>query len=186
MNVEFYSSHVETLVDLIKIAQKHDSVITFGSSSTHDREIDEDILLKAGFSKENLDELKEKMTIKESASLFDRCWFQLYEKKKKQYHTMVYIESETYLLVEKAGTAFYCDVELEASEELLAKLEEHDELLDLSFYTIIERYNPTIITGFDNEKRVEDFRVYRSGMALKFFGDLVCDYFGEERIQRVY
>lgn len=28
--------------------------------------------------------------------------------------------------------------------------------------------------------------VYREGMALKFFGDLVCDYLGEERIVRTY
>ena len=39
--------------------------------------------------------------------------------------------------------------------------------------------------GFGNDECVEDFRCYRNGMALKFFGDLVCDYLGEPRIDRV-
>ena len=45
---------------------------------------------------------------------------------------------------------------------------------------------PTIIRGFGNENKIVDGRVYRSGMAVKYFGDLVCDYFGEPRIERTY
>lgn len=37
--------------------------------------------------------------------------------------------------------------------------------------------------GSPNQKHPS---VYREGMALKIFGDLVCDYLGEERIVRTY
>jgi len=46
--------------------------------------------------------------------------------------------------------------------------------------------SPTIINGFGNETKVVDYRVYREGMALKFFGDLVCDYLEEPRIVESY
>lgn len=52
-----------------------------------------------------------------------------------------------------------------------------DELL------IYCRLGETEVTGFPNQERPN---VYREGMALKFFGDLVCDYLGEERIARTY
>lgn len=44
-------------------------------------------------------------------------------------------------------------------------------------------FSETKIKGFDKQEHPS---VYREGMALKFFGDLVCDYLGEERIVRVY
>lgn len=57
--------------------------------------------------------------------------------------------------------------------------------MDVKFY---ENHLKTIadIYGFGNDNRIKDFRCYRPGMALKYFGDLVCDYLGEERICRVY
>ena len=41
------------------------------------------------------------------------------------------------------------------------------------------------IHGFEGVDTSE-INVYREGMTLKFFGDLVCDYLGEERIKEVY
>lgn len=32
----------------------------------------------------------------------------------------------------------------------------------------------------------DGYHTYRTGMHIKFFGDLVCDYLGEERIEEVY
>ena len=42
----------------------------------------------------------------------------------------------------------------------------------------------TVVRGFDGVSTY--INVYREGMALKFFGDLVCDYLGEPRIIRTY
>lgn len=186
MNIEFYASHTETLSDLMKIAEKHNCVITFGFANSCDRDIDEDVLKKNGFTAELLEELKDKMEVKDAASTFDKAWFQLYEKDTKKYHTMAYIENSTYVVVEKTDECNFRFDDEEPSDELIAKLEELDELLEIGVYTINQSYNPTIIHGFGNESKVEDFRVYRSGMALKYFGDLVCDYLKEPRINRCY
>lgn len=184
MNIEFYNSHMETLADLIKIAEKHNCAISFGFSDSSDRDIDEDILKKNGFTAELLEELKDKMTVSCAESTFDKAWFQLYEKNTKTYHTMAYIERDTYAIVEKTDD-FRFD-EDDPSDELITKLEALDQLMESGAYTIHESYNPTIIHGFGNKEKVEDFRVYRPGMVLKFFGDLVCDYLNEPRINRCY
>lgn len=186
MNIEFYSNHMESLSDLMKIAEKHNCTITFGFMSHSDGDIDEDVLKKNGFTTELLEELNDKMKVNDSGSTFDKVWFQLYEKDTETYHTMTYIESSASVIVEKLDEYEFRYDDEEPSDDLIAKLEEHDHLLDYGAYTINVHYNPTIINGFGNEKRVEDFRVYRSGMALKFFGDLVCDYLNEPRIKRVY
>lgn len=183
MNIEFYSSHVETLADLIKIAEKHNCTITFGVMPSHERDIDESILMRTGFTKELITELNEKLIIENADSSADKVWFELYNKNDKTRHSMVYIETSTYFIARRQEIEFDDEV---PSDELIAKLEEHDQMMEIEAYTIHEYYNPTIIHGFGNKERVDDFRVYRSGMALKFFGDLVCDYLNEPRINRVY
>lgn len=186
MNIEFYSSHMETLADLMKLAEKHNCAIAFGVTSSNEDNIDEDILKKHGFTDALLEEMKDKMEVINAASTFDKVWFELRDKNTGTYHSMVYIESSTYVIVKRLDELDFRFPDEEPSDDLIARLEESDQLLDYGAYTIHEQYNPTIINGFGNEKRVEDFRVYRSGMALKFFGDLVCDYLREPRINRVY
>lgn len=186
MNIDFYASHTDTLADLIKIAEKHDCKITFGFFSSTERTIDEDILERSGLAGDLVEEMNVKMTISDASSSFDKVWFELFDKNTKTHNTMAYIESSTYFSVEKDGEfVFRCD-EDKPSESLIEWLEEHDEFYRADEYIVHESYNPTIIHGFGNKERVEDYRVYRSGMALKFFGDLVCDYLNEPRINRVY
>lgn len=186
MNIEFYTSHVETLADLTKLAKKHNCRINFGVNTSHEEEIDVDILKRHGFTDELFEELKDKMTVTFASSSFDTVWFELADKATGTYSTMTYTESGTYFTVEKLGELDFRFDEDETSEELIAWLEDHDELWDTDMYTIHQHHNPTVIYGFGNEERVEDFRVYRSGMALKYFSDLVCDYLKEPRIERVY
>lgn len=185
MNVEFYSSHIDTLADLIKLAEKHNCRINFGTYTSTEREIDEDILKKHKITDELLEEMKIKMTINNSLSSFDKVWFELYDKNTNTYNTMTYIESSTYFIVEKLREFEFRFEEDEPSEQLIEWLEENDENWDYEAYTLHLQNNPTIICGFGNN-RVEDYRVYRSGMALAFFSDLVCDYLKEPRINRVY
>ena len=186
MNVEFYSSHIDTLADLIKLAEKHNCSIHFGFDTSYERELDEDIVKMHGLTDALLQELYEKMTISDSASTFSKIWFELYDDNNKSYNTMAYIESSTYFLVEKLGDFYFRFEEDEPSDELIAWLDEHDEMWGTEHYTINESHNPTIIYGFENKERIKDYRCYRSGMALAYFSDLVCDYFKEPRINRVY
>ncbi len=183
MNIDFGKSHMETLGDLMKIAEKHNCTITFGVTSDHEVDVEEGVLKENGFTAELVAELLEKMIIEDAASTFDKVWFELYDKNTGTHNTMAYIESSTYFTA-KREEDFLEDEP--PSYELLAELEKHDILGYADQYTISDHYSPTIIHGFGNKEKVEDFRVYRPGMALKFFGDLVCDYLKEPRIQRCY
>jgi hypothetical protein len=184
MNIEFYSNHMDTFAVLMRLAEKHNCCIRFGFDASSEREIDEDILEKYGFTDALLQEMNDQMIIRDSQSTFSKVWFELYDKTRNTTNTMTYIQSSTYFSVEKIS-------ELEfryeyPSNELVEWLEENDADWDADNYIINKAHNPTIIYGFGNKNRVEDFRVYRSGMALKYFSDLVCDYLGEPRIDRVY
>ena len=183
MNIDFGLSHMETLADLMKIAEKHNFRITFGFATSPEQEIDEDILKRNGFKEELIEEMKEKMTINDAVSSFDKVWFELYDQNNKTHSSLTYIESGTYFVLPKGS---YYIISEGISEDLETLLYEHDEFYRSDEYVIYECYNPTLIHGFGNKEKIEDFRVYRSGMALKFFGDLVCDYLQEPRIDRCY
>lgn len=186
MNIEFYNSHIETLADLIKLAEKHNCKIHFGFYSSSEREIDRDIVDKQGLTEELIQEIYDKMTVADCASSFDKAWFELHDLRNDTYNSMTYIESSTYFVVEKLSEFDFRFDEDTPSDELIEWLESHDNLWGTDVYTINESHSPTIICGFGNKERIEDFRCYRSGMAVKFFGDLVCDYLKEPRIHRVY
>jgi len=183
MNIDFTSTHLETLCDLKAIAEKHNCRISFGVDSFHEYSFDEDILKQIGFTDEDIKFIENNTEIDTQDSTHNRVWFELVEKDTGKVNSLIYSEGSTLLIINK-DDYIYRDEDI--SEELMNKLEEHDQCWDYDSYSISESYNPTIIYGFGNKGRVEDYRVYRSGMALKFFGDLVCDYLGEPRIDRVY
>lgn len=183
MNIDFGLSHMQTLAELMQIAEKHNCRITFGFATSPEQEIDEDVLKRNGFTDELIEEMKEKMTINDAVSSFDKVWFELYDQNNKTHSSLTYIESGTYFVLPKDNYYIFSEG---ISEELENLLYEHDEFYRSDEYVIHESYNPTIIHGFGNNEKIRDFRVYRSGMALKFFGDLVCDYLKEPRIERSY
>ena len=186
MNIGFFNSHMETLVELVEIAKKHNCKIYFGFYTSGEREIDADVIKKSGLTPELYEEMKDKMHISDSMSSSEQVWFELYDESTGLYNTMSYTENDTYFRVSKDNDDFVVDEEDEPSDELIEWLELNDKLWDMDFYTINEQHNPTVICGFGNDECVEDFRCYRNGMALKFCSDLVCDYLGEPRIDRVY
>lgn len=181
MNVSFGTSHMETLADLMQLAAKHNCKITFGCYSSHEADMDEDILKRHKFTEEDIAFIRDNMNIGTLDSTFDKIWFELYDKNTNTHNTMAYIESSTYLSVSQDEFPYEYP-----SDDLTEKLEEHDEMLESGVYTLHLSHNPTIIFGFGNTEKIEDYRVYREGMALKFFGDLVCDYLKEPRICRCY
>lgn len=183
MNIDFCSSHMDTLADLKAIAEKHNCKIIFGFTSDYEQDIDQELLLKKEFTQEFIDEMNCLMEITHSASTFHKVWFELFDKNANTYNTMAYMERSTFFTVKKEPIYSHDE---QPSDKLIELLDKRDEMWDNDEYTINESDSPTVIYGFGNTERVEDYRCYRSGMALKFFGDLVCDYLKEPRIHRVY
>lgn len=180
MVVDFYTEHCETLCELIQMAKKHNCNIKFGFRSDSRSEIDEDLLLSNGFTEDMLKEFLDNVEVNSEHYSNEVLWFELYDKRDKTYHNLEYINANTFFYFDKD----YSDDDL--SEELIELIDEL-EYEGMGFINITD--NTTKIFGFTPESKnqwIETNEVYRSGMALKFFGDYVCDYLGEERIVRVY
>ena len=180
MNVDFYAEHCDTLVELIQMAKKHNCNIKFGFRSDSRAEVDEDLLKSKGFTDNMLKEFFDNVEANSEHYSNECLWFELYDARDKTYHNLEYINANTFFYFDKD----YSDDDL--SEELIELLDEL-EYEGMGFINISD--NKTKIFGFTEASKdtwVETNEVYRSGMALKFFGDYVCDYLGEERIVRVY
>lgn len=184
MNIEFTSAHMQTLCELKEMADKHGCKITFGVTQSYgfvgfEKFID--------YSEDILDELNDLGYFDSDVERGDHItfWFQLYDPNSKttKYNTLQYgtgWQATEYRFYETL------DDDTDISEKTRAFLE--DNVADWSSIyadtvTLYSSFGETKITGFEGQTSPE---VYREGMALKFFGDLVCDYLGEERIDRVY
>lgn len=184
MDISLYSSHIDTLCDLKNIAEKHNCQIHFGVRHSKDDDIDYTIL-EGLIPKWMVREIKseEYLIVSNAHSESTTYWFELYEKSKDKYHVLSYIQSNTSFNAEAFN---YGSVKnIDKAEKVEKWLDENrSEYSDDKFFYYSS--SPTHIYGFGNAKKIVDGRVYREGMALKYFGDLVCDYLEEERISRVY
>lgn len=184
MNITFGSAHLRTLAKLQELSLKHKCIFSFGFGETNcNSEIDYNILEKNGLSNSLIKEIKKQdednFNICDKNTSGEKMWFELYDTTNETYHQLVYIESSTNFVL-KGGDSL-----------VLENAYEHEELCDFinnneydgyfSYY-----YSPTKILNFGTKGWQEDYRVYRSGMALKFFGDLVCEYLGEPLIKETY
>lgn len=176
MNLSFGITEIQTLNDLQVIAEKHSMKIHFGFNNSTERHIDFDILEKQQVDGSVIDILKNEdyITINNEITTCDKLWFELYEIKNDKSHTMAYLDNDLHFDIDYG----HWSIESECQQAL------DDFTGGENYYSC--NYSPTIINGFGNKETVTDFRVYRSGMALKFFDDLVCDFLGEPRIEKVY
>ena len=190
MNIIFSSTHMETLVDLQKLAEKHNCKISFGCySNTNKEEINSDILRENDASEEIIEKLlngwQYNLSINNIENMDEQIWFQLYDSNvgEKHYNVMTYNENRIYFEVE-----FDYGFEEENNKDLVEWLEEHnvDWNDDNDKYIICLTGAPTVINGFGYEEEHRDYRVYREGMALHYFTELVCDYLKEPIIKRTY
>lgn len=180
MNIEFYSSHMDTLFELKQMAEKNNCKISLGFDTSSYEDIDEDILKECGFNEEFLSNL-DSCYIKEQMSGWSKVWFELYDKNNNTYNTLVYMNN-------------YCRFNLEilnyddCDEDFINFIQNHYDVGECGTDEYFCNFNnsPTIIHGFNNQEEITDHRVYRAGMALSYFSDLVCDYLREERIVRTY
>ena len=177
MDVKFYENHLKTIADLQKIAEKHNMSIHFGFNSYDTDEFNVELLKACSVDEKVIQDLDRfNVTLNRVQYSSSKLWFELYDKEKGKYHTMSYIEESEYFEIE--------NYDGDCVSDEFVDFYENQEYEDMGFYSF--HYAPTVIYGFGNDDRVIDFRCYRPGMALKYFGDLVCDYLGEERICRVY
>lgn len=188
MNTVFSSTHLETLVDLQALAKKHNCRISFGCNSNSDGEINNDILRDNDASEEVIKKLNHaweyNISINNIQSTNEQIWFQLYDPNgKKHCNGMSYYNNRVYFEVN-----FDDNFDEENNQDLIDWLEEHkmDYLYSFNKYIICLDSAPTIITGFGYEEEHKDYRVYREGMALHYFTELVCNYLKESMIKRTY
>lgn len=140
---------------------------------------DEKILFDALSKVRIIEELQDKGEFLNQNYCKTSMFFELFDANNSTYNILTYSDGEQSVYYKR----YYCeDLSAEAEAFLEDNLVEWqtmngDELL------IYCRLGGTEVTGFPNQ---EHPNVYREGMALKFFGDLVCDYLGEERIARTY
>lgn len=184
MNIDFHSGHIETLCDLKAIAEKHNCKISFGVRSYTENTLDEELLKQEGFTDDEINYMRDSLEIVDTSYTDDSIYFELIEKDSGKVNSLIYAKRGAVIIISKDS----CRSEYlnDMSDELYDKLEEHDSSYDYDNFTIYIDHDPTIIRGFGNDEIVENYQVYRSGMALKYFGDYVCDYLGELRIERVY
>lgn len=184
MNIDFHSGHIETLCDLKTIAEKHNCKISFGVRSYTEYTLDEGLLKQEGFTDDEINYIKDSLDVVDACTTNDSLYFELIEKDSKKVNSLMYVKSSATIIIDKG---FCRDGYLgEMVDELWNKLDEHDAAYDYDNFTICIADDSTIIMGFGNDKKITNHVVYRSGMALKYFGDYVCDYLGEPRIERVY
>lgn len=181
MNIEFTSAHMQTLCELKELAEKHGCRITFGVDSW--ASVDPEFGGFAGYTSKIYAELDDKGIFSNGFTEVTRFWFQFHDpnNKERQYHYFEYSEGSQTIIYKLFSWEELSEKAEEFIEENRAEWDDASTLDDgVVLYANLGR---TTIMGFDGLKHPN---VYREGMALKFFGDLVCDYLGEERIRRVY
>ena len=181
MNIEFKNAHMETLCELKVLAEKHGCRITFGVDSWSG--VDPEFEQFDGYTSEVHEELNDKGTFSNGVIDMTKFWFQLQDPNntERQYHYLEYSEGEQAITYEPYAFEEFSE---KAEEFISASRADWDDngVID-ERVVLFARLGGTTIKGFDG---LEHPSVYREGMALKFFGDLVCDYLGEERIARTY
>lgn len=181
MNIEFTSAHIQTLCELKELAEKHGCRITFGVDSWTG--VDPEFEEFDDYTSKIHEELNDKGNFSNGVIDMTKFWFELCDpnNKERQYHYLEYSQGEQTITYEPFP---FEELSEEAEEFISENRADWDDSGTIDDEVVLfARLGGTTICGF---KGLEHPSVYREGMALKFFGDLVCDYLGEERIQRVY
>ena len=178
MNMRLGSTHIKTLMKLNEIALKHNCVISMGTNDNFDEDltIDEFKEYFDDLTDEIIEDINDKLEVERSRGLFSHYWFELYDKNKGTYNVLTYSDIE--MLIQFEDDAYSSYTINYDTEEFL------NNNCDYGYCLYVSR-NDQKIDGFKGVD-TSGINVYREGMLLKFFGDLVCDYLGEERIVEVY
>jgi len=171
--------HIKTLTKLQAIAEKYNSSISITVEPISDNDVDFDIIVEQGDMTETVkNDIQENLWIKECRTNGYKYTFELIDRrnvKATKYNTLTYFSIDTSFKYDEYGI-----------DDLL--IESQEWLSDNDDYGDGYIYYSTTDQKIDGWEGVDTsfVNVYREGMLLKFFGDLVCEYFGEEKIQEVY
>lgn len=172
MSIYFSSSHIKTLSELQAIAEKHNCRIIFGVDTGTNHPDDFEITDLMIERVDNLRILAENnITIYSGINDMFTMFFELITKE-GEYNILKY---ESY--------SGYVNFDEDEIEDL------PDEIKD-EFYTEYSddydyfSFTNTEVYGFENVKHEPN--IYREGIMLREFANLVCDYLKEPRIVRNY
>lgn len=212
MNTTFHDAHLETLLKLIALAEKHGMKIRFGT--TNEFKVEADLtLLEDHVATEILEDLGEyyhDIVDGEIMMTEETLWFELFDPQPKEnygkYHTMTYMKKDVSFrlrndwedALEKAKEDYGFNQDSDEDDEDSESDVDTDAIQNIDKLIKFIQENsgdwqgvsfgnhPTIIYGFGNKEKVEDGRVYRDGMALNFFTELVCEFLNEPMIHNTY
>ena len=136
MNVEFYDSHIETLCELKNIAKKHGYTISFGVASNNDDIVEEELFQENGFTDEEIEAIDTILETRNHTYYDEKIWFQL--SNKNEVNQLIYYVNSNYVTIKKDFDTFtnkeLTDIGVD-EDELIQKLDNHDEFLDCDEYT---------------------------------------------------
>lgn len=200
MNTTFHDSHLDTLMKLKALVEKHGMKIRFGT--TNSEYADSDLGLLDDNVPEDVAELLgghyDEIVDGNISSSQETIWFELYQpmpnEKQQKYHTMTFTKTTIRFRLKDdwEEELYFClldedDEDDDIQNDYVNKLIEfiNDNEYDDTGYVDFSE-SPTIIRGFGNDEPIVDGRVYRDGMALHFFTELVCNYLKEPMINNTY
>lgn len=182
MNFDFYNSHIETLCDLQALAKKHNCKLAFGTrNNSFVDEIDESFLKEYLNCPEDIaKEICEKGYFEEVRGEYTNSFFELYDKTKEKYNTLTYFTLSVAFKIEISD-----DLSTKAEDWLLdnSQNDEYGYTDDNEYFMLVDTTKEEV-HGFEGIKK--EGHIYRPGIMLAVFTQLVCDYLKEERIVRTY
>ena len=179
--LNFTSTHVDTFSELNSIAKKHNCTIRLYVGDDHSTEA-EDVIdtfkERYDLSNSGAEELVSIFEMQNPQLHLESICFELAEQTDSgiKYHKLSYTEGYVCCELYESSSKHIYGI----SDELQDWFDNYWEDPDSGF--IHKSFAYTEVTGFNGATTY----VYREGMALKFFGDLVCDYLHEPRIVKVY
>ena len=174
MGIEFYDAHMKTLNKLYEMAKKHECIINFGMNDIHEEAFDWILFAEQNHIENDdvMQDLVDNLDTYRDTTYGASYWFELYDSNTGKRNIINYCDYVSYCNYEEP---YKCSDE---AVEILEEFSDYSHYLECRCAT-------TNFYGWEGVDTSEA-QVYRSGMLLKFFGDLVCDYLGEERIKEVY
>lgn len=177
MNVDFTPTHMKTLAKLQEMAKKHNGFLIFGFESTASRDVDYD-MVNEDDGKKFVDFLGD-CSLEQTSSESSGIWFELHVDGKRAIF-FSYIEKSTYFELYSYDVTELDNSDIEAEKDLSGRIGDSD---GRAFYY---HHSPTTIRIKGTDKPITDYRVYRPGMALSYFSDVMCDYLKEPEIVETY
>lgn len=176
MQIEFGSAHMRTLKKLMDMAEKNGCKIVFSFKSSASSDLDYDLVEEID-GKEFSEELSGLSPEEIQTSSSSVCFELIRNEGGGSILSLKYEEKSTFFKLTKE--------DLDDLEKEGIKTDELNGSCDWNQSYFDYESSPTIVWE-QLGKPIKDYRVYRAGMALKYFSDVVCAYFNEPLIEETY